>query len=94
MAVIEPKFPLGRIVATPGALEAIQEAGQEPAEFLLRHQAGDWGDVCEEDRQENELSLKKGFRLLSVYYTAKGVKLWVITEADRSATTILLPEEY
>lgn len=92
--MIEPKFPLGRIVATPGALEAIQEAGQEPAEFLLRHQAGDWGDVCEEDRQENELSLKKGFRLLSVYYTAKGVKLWVITEADRSATTILLPEEY
>ncbi len=92
--MIEATFPLGRTLATPGALEAIQEAGQEPAEFLLWHQAGDWGEVCKEDRQENELSLREGFRLLSVYSTSKGVKLWVITEADRSATTILLPEEY
>jgi len=92
--VAKLKFPLGQVVATPGALKAIKVAGQEPAEFLKRHQAGDWGEVCEEDCQENELSLKQGLRLLSVYYTAKGVKLWVITEADRSATTILLPEEY
>jgi hypothetical protein len=61
---------------------------------LQRHQAGDWGDVDEHDRQENELSLKNGFRLLSVYHAANGVKFWIITEADRSATTVLLPEDY
>jgi hypothetical protein len=88
------KFNLGQTVATPGALRALEEAGQNPIEFLARHQRGDWGDLCQEDRRENEFSLKHGFRLLSAYLTAKGVKLWVITEADRSATTILLPEEY
>lgn len=88
------RFELGRIAVTPGVLMVLQETGQEPTEFLARHQAGDWGEVSEEDRRENELSLREGFRLLSVYRTAKGVKLWVITEADRSATTILLPEEY
>ncbi|MEM4381636.1 MAG: hypothetical protein QXX19_05345 [Candidatus Caldarchaeum sp.] len=88
------KFSLGRIVATPGALRALDEAGQNLAEFLARHQRGDWGEVCPEDKEENELSLRHGLRLLSVYRTCKGVKLWVITEADRSATTILLPEEY
>jgi hypothetical protein len=88
------RFKLGQIVATPGALTALEEAGQTPWEFLHRHQAGDWGNLCSEDKQENELSLREGFRLLSAYRTAKGIKLWVITEADRSATTILLPEEY
>lgn len=87
------KFPLGRIVATPGALAALQAAGQNPHEFLSRHLQGDWGDVPEEDRQENELSLREGFRLLSAYHTKLGEKLWVISEADRSATTILLPDE-
>ncbi len=59
-----PKFPLGRMVATPGALQALQEADQGPLEFLLRHVSGDWGELCEEDKAENELSLKNGFRLL------------------------------
>ncbi len=88
------KFSLGRIVATPGALEALQRAGQSPWDFLARHTRGDWGEVCEEDRQENELALRQGFRLLSVYTTQAGEKLWLITEADRSATTVLLPADY
>lgn len=89
-----PKFSLGQLVATPGAQGAIISAGQDPLEFILRHQSGDWGEVPKEDKEENERSLQHGWRLLSAYRTTKGVKLWVITEADRSATTILLPEEY
>jgi hypothetical protein len=88
------KFPLGRIVATPGALAALQAAGQQPHEFLVRHVQGDWGNVSDEDRQENELSLREGFRILSAYHTRLGEQLWIISEADRSATTILLPSEY
>jgi hypothetical protein len=88
------KFSLGRIVATPAALEALQRAGQNPLDFLARHVSADWGEVCEEDRRENEFALQHGFRLLSVYTTQAGDKLWVISEADRSATTLLLPQEY
>ncbi len=88
------KFPLGRIVATPGALAALQAAGQHPHEFLVRHMCGDWGELSEADRQENELSVREGFRLLSAYHTTLGEPVWLITEADRSATTILLPREY
>jgi hypothetical protein len=88
------RFQLGQVVATPGALQALEEAGQEPVEFLRRHQSGDWGELGKEDRRENELSLKEGFRLMSAYRTRRGVRLWIITEADRSATTILLPDEY
>ncbi len=88
------KFELGALFVTPGALRALEEAGQDPWEFLRRHQVGNWGELCKEDAQENELSLRKGFRLLSAYTTRRGVKIWVITEADRSATTLLLPEEY
>lgn len=87
-------FPFGQIVATPGALAALQKAGQQPCEFLARHGHGDWGELDEEDRQENQLSLERGFRLLSSYRTLANTKIWVITEADRSVTTILLPEEY
>ena len=87
-------FSLGQVVATPGALTALQKAGQQPQEFLARHLQGDWGDLCEEDRRENQFSLERGFRLLSSYRTLADVKLYVITEADRSVTTILLPEEY
>jgi hypothetical protein len=87
-------FPLGQIVATQGALRALQKAEQEPQEFLNKHVNGDWGDVSEEDRQENEFSLKQGFRILSAYTTSAGEHIWVVTEADRSATTILLPSEY
>ena len=87
-------FPLGQTVSTPGALRALEDAHDDAGQFLTRHQAGDWGDVCYEDRKENESSLQNGWRLLSSYRTSKGVKLWVITEADRSVTTLLLPEEY
>jgi hypothetical protein len=87
-------FRLGQTVATPGALAALGEAGQMPHEFLARHARGDWGELEPGDRRENDLSLKKGFRLLSAYKTSLGERLWVITEADRSATTILLPSEY
>ena len=86
------KFRLGKIVSTPGALDRLTQA-----DILLgiqRHQAGDWGDVDEHDRTKNELSLKQGFRLWSVYHAANGVKFWLITEADRSHTTVLLPEDY
>jgi hypothetical protein len=87
-------FQRGQMLATPGALQAFKEANQTPDEFLARHLKGDWGDLDDEDKQENELSLHKGFRLLSAYRLTTGAKIWVITEADRSATTILLPEEY
>ena len=90
----KPLFPLGRLVATPGALREIEEADQSPREFLQRHVTGDWGDLCEEDKNENEFSLKNELRILSAYTLRTGVKIWVITEADRSATTILLPDEY
>jgi len=88
------KFSLGRVVATPGALKALEETNQNPFEFLARHQAGDWGEICEEDRRENEFSVRNGFRILSAYRTRNNTRIWVITEADRSATTLLLPEEY
>jgi hypothetical protein len=87
-------FELGRIVATPGALRALEAAEQQPAEFLDRHVKGDWGDLDDEDKQENEFSVRNGFRILSAYTTSAGEKIWIITEADRSATTFLLPEEY
>jgi hypothetical protein len=88
------RFPLGRVGATPGALRALEQAEQLPAEFLDRHVNGDWGDVPEADKQENEFSVEQGFRILSAYTTSAGEKIWILTEADRSATTILLPSEY
>lgn len=90
----KPLFPLGQVVATPGALGAIEEAEQTPFDFIFRHARGDWGDIPEEDVKENEFSLENGFRLFSAYHTAKGTKLYVITEWDRSVTTLLLPSEY
>lgn len=90
----ESLFPLGAIVSTPGAIAALEEAKQLPAEFLSRHASGDWGDLCEEDLRENALSLREGFRLFSSYTLSTGEKLWIITEADRSVTTFLLPLEY
>jgi hypothetical protein len=89
-----PRFSLGQVVATPGAFAALEEAGQRPEEFLSRHIAGDWGVVPDEDKQENELSVQKGFRILSAYVLKTGVKIWLITEADRSSTCLLLPSEY
>jgi hypothetical protein len=87
-------FPLGQTVMTPGAKEALEESNQMPIEFIKRHQSGDWGIVGKEDAQENELSVKEGFRILSAYKTNNDVKIWIITEADRSSTTLLLPSEY
>jgi hypothetical protein len=86
------KFPLGQTVITRGALDAL--APDEVLTALTRHAAGDWGECCPEDQEENELSLREGYRLLSVYRATGGKKFWVITEADRSVTTVLLPEEY
>jgi hypothetical protein len=90
----QQRFALGQMVATPGVLQAMREAGQDAVEFISRHQSGDWGDMSEEDKRENEFSLDKHLRIFSAYHTSKGEKIWIITEADRSATTVLLPSEY
>jgi hypothetical protein len=96
----KPKFSLGQLLSTPGALEAMEESNQTPMDFISRHVRGDWGeDLCEEDRQLNDQALIDGSRLLSAYRTRKGVKIWIITEAEddnrhRLATTALLPSEY
>jgi hypothetical protein len=88
------KFALGRLVATPAARRALEEAGQPPLVFLVRHVAGDWGEVSRGDWKANDQALENAARLLSAYTTALGVKFWVRTEADRSCTTLLLPGEY
>ena len=88
------KFPLGRILMTTGASEALLTAQHVPPEFLRRHQHDDWGELCAEDSRENERSLRVGSRLLSSYRTRTEDKLWVITEWDRSVTTILVPADY
>lgn len=85
---------IGNLYATPGALKALIAADETPLEFLSRHMNGDWGEVCAEDWTENDRSVHSGTRILSAYRLATGVKIWVITEADRSVTTLLLPEEY
>lgn len=86
-------FALGQIVATPGAVELMKEHNIDGVKLLRRHVTGDWGDSDEEDKQENELSVQRGFRILSAYGRGKS-RLWIITEADRSVTTLLLPSEY
>ncbi len=90
---MNPLFPLGRVVATPGALEVLAP-DEEPIILLQRHASGDWGDVPPGDARENRFSVKHGYRILSSYETASGEKVWIITEADRAATCILLPSEY
>ena len=90
----KPLFPLGQIVMTIGAKEALAESNQLPNEFLAKHQTGDFGIIGKEDWQENLLSIKEGFRILSAYKTTKGEKIWIITESDRSCSTVLLPSEY
>ena len=88
------RFQLGKLVATPRALEAMKAASQDPVEFVSKHCTGNWGEVSREDAEANERAVDTEERILSVYRTCFGVQLYVITEADRSATTILLPEEY
>ena len=84
----------GRILTTPGARDAFAENNQNPLTFLSRHCAGDWGDLSLEDKKLNDRALMDGSRLLSAYHLNDGTKIYIITEADRSATTFLLPEEY
>jgi hypothetical protein len=86
------KFRLGRIVATPHALESITQ--DDILTAIGRHQSGDWGDVCAEDKETNDRALAEGTRILSAYRAANGTKFWIITEAGFSATTVLLPEDY
>jgi hypothetical protein len=86
------RFPLGRIVATPGILESVSH--DEISTCLARHAQGEWGDACKEDREENDFAVDKYLRIFSVYNASDGTRFWIITEADRSATTVLLPEEY
>lgn len=88
-----PLFPLGRVVATPASLNALAIAGQDPGELLERHQSSDWGDVSSEDAAENRRSVRNRWRLLSAYQVGPR-RIWIITEADRSSTCLLLPEEY
>jgi hypothetical protein len=90
-ATDEPRFELGRTLATPGVLRAVPDDDIQRA--LFAHHRGQWGDLCAEDEEANERAIEDGDRILSVY-TANGVRFWIITEADRSATTVLLPEEY
>ncbi|WP_414444649.1 hypothetical protein [Burkholderia sp. 22PA0106] len=89
-----PYFPMGRMAITPAAQSMLEQAGLSPSALLDRHCAGDWGDLEAEDIAENELALLAGKRLLSSYVIPGGSKVWVITEADRSVTTVLLPEDY
>jgi len=92
MADEEARFPLGQVVITRAAREKLLPEDVRLA--LERHWRGDWGDVSDADREENDFSLQHGYRLLSVYHADDGTKFWIITEADRSATTVLLPDDY
>ena len=87
-----PLVPLGKILITPGALRTL--ALTDVRRALARHLRCDWGDVCDDDASANDASLTDGTRLLSVYHDRRATRFWIITEADRSATTILLPDEY
>ena len=92
--VSQPRFPTGQLVVTAGVDELIQHGRLNPSAYLSRHLSGDWGDLCDEDRHLNDAALNSGDRLLSSYQVASDLKLWIITEWDRSVTTLLLPEEY
>ena len=87
-------LPLGRIVATPSALRVLGESGESPLLFLERHVTGDWGELDSRDKQANNFALVSGERVFSAYKTAKGERIWIITEADRGSTCILLPDDY
>ena len=92
--LIRPRFLLGRVVATPGAISALEENQQSPSEFLDRHISGDWDDMDSHDCRANQIAIDDGNRIFSAYRLRNGSKIWVITEADRSSTTLLLPDEY
>ncbi len=88
------RFRLGQVLATPGAMAAMERSGDSFCTFLQRHQGGDWGTVCPEDARMNDDALQSGGRLFSVYSLQDGATVWIITEADRASTTALLPDEY
>lgn len=88
------RFELGRLLATPGVLEALEAAGDDLLSYVARHARGDWGTVDGDDWRANEQALAHGARLLSAYLLRDGTKVWIITEADRASTTVLLPDEY
>lgn len=93
------RFETGQLLSTPGALEALGRCGEDPLSYLLRHKAGDWGDLDDEDKRANEHALVRGARILSAYVLSDGTRIWIITEGiddagHRAATTILLPAEY
>jgi hypothetical protein len=90
----KPLFKLGQVVMTHGAINALKESGQSAAGFLDKHIRGDWGDLSPQDAKANEDAITEGLRILSVYRTSKGIKIWIITEADRASTCLLLPDEY
>ena len=90
----QPLFQLGRLVATPGALRACADADTDPSTYVYRHSCGNWGDLDPEDKSANNWAVEHGARILSAYKLPSEVRVWIITEADRSATTLLLPEEY
>lgn len=94
LSLAQAKFPPGQIVSTPGALEAMEEHQCSPLTLLARHLSGDWGSVCAEDAASNNESLQYGARLLSSYEIAANTTIWIITEADRSVTSFLMPSEY
>ena len=87
-------FDLGRIVATPGAIDALETTGVLPISLICRHQYGDWGDLCDEDKTVNDEAVHRGSRIFSSYQITPLVNIWVITEANRWITTLLLPSEY
>ncbi len=88
------RFPLGRVLATPGAIEVLEASSINGVDLLSRHHQGDWGEMSEQDKQENEFSVDKELRIFSSYRISDSEKVWIITEADRSVTTLLLPSEY
>jgi hypothetical protein len=90
----KPLFPLGRIISTPGVLEAFQKSGEEPATYIDRHVCGDWGELDPHDKALNDRGVDGGDRIFSSYRLKDRTKVWIITEHDRSVTTVLLPDEY
>lgn len=90
----QPRFRAGQLVMTAGVNDLVQRGALNPAPYLQRHLNGDWGDLCDEDRRSNDAALKNGDRLFSSYRITPDLKLWIITEWDRSVTTLLLPDKY
>jgi hypothetical protein len=93
-ASTKPKFEVGQVVATPGAIQALSRNGTDQREYVNRHQSGDWGDVGSGAAWENQCAINQSQNIMSAYTLKDGTRVWIVTEADRSATTILLPEEY